>query len=160
MSNLEKLQAVAAYISKTTHYPNTNAATKEGNPQWWQKWSVEGVDLFYNMVNDPTLNGIMKFQGGITTCVAADQLNIVATEDLGLRYLYDGDKDEVASGEGVWIGMGSYSSNPGNPYHESLIYKSANEEKTWIDAQGIGYGTSGSNTCADHGCEQHIISLT
>ena len=160
MSKLEKLEAVAGYINKTTHYPNTNAATKEGNPAWWKRWSVEGVDLFYNMVNDPTLNGIMKFQGGITTCVAAGQLNLVATEDLGLRYLYDSEKDKVAKGEGVWIGMGEFSSNPSNPYHESLIYKDKSEKKHYIDVQGIGYESDGQNTCAMHGCEQYLISLS
>ena len=61
----------------------------------------------------------------------------IATEDLGLPYLYDADTKTVAEGEGVWLVRGSYSSNPSAATHESVIYKDANERRTFIDAQGM-----------------------
>ena len=61
----------------------------------------------------------------------------IATEDLGLPYLYDADTKTVAEGEGVWLVRGSYNSNPSAATHESVIYKDANERRTFIDAQGM-----------------------
>ena len=56
----------------------------------------------------------MDLQGGIVTCQAASIVEHAAMEDLGLPYLYDAVSDTVLSGEGVWIGMGSYSTNHAN----------------------------------------------
>lgn len=160
MSNLEKLSALADYINETTHYPNTAVTSKEYNPTFWENWAVDDKELLWSMCNDIILNRIMDMQGGIVTCQAAGILETVATEDLGLPYLYDRESDTIAPGEGVWTVMGSYSSNPSNPWHESLAYKSADEEKVLLDAQGVDYiGSSGKASCEKHGCRDKIISL-
>ena len=160
MSNLEKLGALAGYINGTTHYPGDDVTSKDHNPTFWENWAVDDKGLLYNMCNDVILNRIMDLQGGIVTCQAAGILQTAATEDLGLPYLYDGDTGQVAPGEGVWRVMGSYSSNPGNPWHESLAYKSADEEKVLLDAQGLTYSaSSGKAPCEAHGCRERIISL-
>ncbi len=160
MSNLEKLSALADYINATTHYPSTDVTSKEYNPTFWENWAVDDKELLWSMCNDITLNRIMDFQGGIVTCQAAGILETAAVDDLGLPYLYDRASDTVASGEGVWRAMGSYSSNPSNPWHESLVYKSADEEKVFLDAQGMGHGgLLGKESCEKHGCRDKIISL-
>lgn len=160
MSNLEKLGALAGYINGTTHYPGDDVTSKDHNPTFWENWAVDDKGLLYNMCNDVILNRIMDLQGGIVTCQAAGILQTAATEDLGLPYLYDGDTGQVAPGEGVWRVMGSYSSNPGNPWHESLAYKSADEEKVLLGAQGLTYSaSSGKAPCEAHGCRERIISL-
>lgn len=160
MSNLEKLSALADYINATTHYPGTDVTSKEYNPTFWENWAVDDKELLWSMCNDITLNRIMDFQGGIVTCQAAGILKTVAVDDLGLPYLYDRASDTVASGEGVWRAMGSYSSNPSEPWHESLVYKSADEERVFLDAQGMGDGgLLGKESCEKHGCRDKIISL-
>lgn len=160
MSNLDKIEAMAGYINGTAHYPGTATTTKEYNPAFWNRWSVDDRDLFYNMFNDVILNRIMDLQGGIVTCLAAELLATVAEEDLGLPYLYDSDTDEIAAGEGIWLVSGSYSSNPTNPYHYSLKYKYADERTCLIDAQGLMYGeTSQYVSCESHGCMSKIVSL-
>lgn len=159
MSNLEKIKAMAKYINETTHYPRTELTSKEDNPTFWEDWSVDGIDLQYNMYNDVILNRTMCLQGGIVTCLAAEILTRVAQEDLGLPYLYS-NTGEIALGEGVWEASGSYSSNPWNPSHVSLVYKDANEQKTLIDAQGMDLYSSGNRArCEDHGCKEKILSL-
>lgn len=136
MSNLNKLSALANYINSTTRYPNTKAVDKDLNPQFWKDWSVDGLFLFWGRAGDSLLNRCMDMQGGIVTCQAQSILQRAAVEDLGLPYLYDGKTGNIALGEGVWSGTGQYSSAPYNPWHESLIYKDANEKKYWLDAQG------------------------
>ncbi len=162
MSGLEKLQALANYISRTTHYPTTDVTKKEYNPTFWADWSVDGIGLFYDMYQDVILNRVMCLQGGIVTCYAAQILQRAAEEDLGLPYLYtydpDTDTETIADGEGVWVATGSHSSNPWNPGHMSLIYKDVDESKVFIDAQGlILYGDQAS--CETHGCRENIVSL-
>lgn len=160
MSNVDKITAMAEYISKTTHYPGTEVTKKEYNPTFWENWSVDDTELFYNMFNDVILNRTMDLQGGIVTCLAAELLNTVATEDLGLPYLYDAATDEIAAGEGVWLVSGSYSSNPGNPYHYSLKYKYGDESTCLIDAQGMEFSAGSAKvTCEGHDCGSKIVSL-
>ena len=79
----------------------------------------------------------MDLQGGITTCVGVDIVQKAATDDLGLPYLYDSTTGTIADGEGVWLGIKSYSSNPSTAYHVSVIYKDANEKRSFVDAQGM-----------------------
>ena len=100
-----------------------------------------------------TLNRIMDLQGGITTCVGVDIVQKAATDDLGLPYLYDSTTDTIADGEGVWQGIKSYSSNPSAAYHVSVIYKDANEKRSFVDAQGMITNT----TCEEHGCLDKVI---
>lgn len=160
MTTLEKLGAIADYINQTAHYPYTDTVTKEYNPTFWENWSIDDKMLYYDASNDPILNRTMDLQGGIVTCQAASIVERVATEDLGLPYLYDSASDTVLDGEGVWIGMGSYSTNPYAPYHETLWYKDADEIQYPIDAQGAEYSQeSGKASCEEHGCRKHLISL-
>ena len=107
---------------------------------------------FYGMRKP--LNKIMKLHGGITTCVAANVLRDVAMKDLGLEYIYDSENKVVLDKEGVWIGMGEYSSNPAAGAHESCIYKDAAGNKTYFDAQGMF------DTCAEHDCESRILDFS
>ena len=100
-----------------------------------------------------TLNRIMDLQGGITTCVGVDIVQKAATDDLGLPYLYDSTTGTIADGEGVWLGIKSYSSNPSTAYHVSVIYKDANEKRSFVDAQGMITNT----TCEEHGCLDKVI---
>ena len=158
MTNLQKIEVVKSYINQTTHYPNQPIVTKEANPTFWKDWAVDDTILFYSISNDTILNRTMIFQGGITTCLAADALSTVAVEDMGLNYLYDKDTDVVADGEGVWIGQGSYSTNPTNPWHVTLWYKDAQNNETPLDAQGMGYSGELS-PCEKHNCRDKIISL-
>lgn len=158
MSNLEKLKELATYIKETAHYPRTDVTSKEYNPTFWENWAVDEKELHLYMFGDSMLNKLMVLQGGIMTCYAAELLRDAAVEDLGLPYLYDGDK--ISPGEGVWLARGSESSNPGVADHETLIYKSAEEEKAFIDAQGMKYSaSSGKSSCEAHGCQGKIISL-
>ena len=41
MTTLEKLCAIADYINQTTHYPFTDTVTKEYNPTFREKWSID-----------------------------------------------------------------------------------------------------------------------
>lgn len=158
MSNLEKLKELAVYIKETTHYPETDVTSKEYNPIFWENWAVDDKELHLSMFGDSMLNKLMVFQGGIMTCHAVRLLKDAAVEDLGLPYLYDGDK--ISPGEGVWLAAGSESSNPGVADHETLVYKSAEEEEVFIDAQGLSYSaSSGKASCEAHGCQEKIISL-
>lgn len=160
MSNLEKLQALADYINETTHYPGYDLIKKEHNPTFWKDWAVDGKELLYDMCGDVVLNRIMDLQGGIIDCQAAGILKTAATEDLGLPYLYDAAADAVAPGEGVWKASGRYSSNPSNPYHESLVYKDSDETEVFLDAQGMTLdASSGAASCEAHGCREKLISL-
>ena len=153
MTVLQKLNALAGYIRTTTHYPGSGSTKKETNPTFWNAFAVDGIQLYYYMYTMPTLNRIMDLQGGLTTCVGVDIIERAATEDLGLPYLYDADTKTVAEGEGVWLVRGSYSSNPSAAAHESVIYKDANERRTFIDAQGMIADT----TCEEHGCLDKVI---
>ena len=153
MTVLQKLNALAGYIRTTTHYPGSGSTKKETNPTFWNAFAVDGIQLYYYMYTMPTLNRIMDLQGGLTTCVGVDIIERAATEDLGLPYLYDADTKTVAEGEGVWLVRGSYSSNPSAAAHESVIYKDANERRTFIDAQGMITDT----TCEEHGCLDKVI---
>lgn len=157
MTNLEKLNTLASYIRTTTHYPGTGSVSKEKNPTFWNSFAVDGIELFYDMYNTGytmvTLNRIMLLQGGITTCVGVRVVQKAATDDLGLPNLYDSSTGSIASGEGVWVARGSYSSNPYVASHESVIYKDANEKKYFIDAQGMITDTP----CEEHGCLDKVI---
>ncbi|MBR6799250.1 MAG: hypothetical protein IKM63_04185 [Firmicutes bacterium] len=154
MTTVEKLLEIEHYINTTAHYPYTDATDKEKNPDFWNKWAYDGVALYYDSFNRPYVNKIMKLHGGITTCVAASVLRDVAMEDLGLEYIYDSENNVVLDKEGVWIGMGEYSSNPSAPAHESCIYKDANGDRTYLDAQGMD------STCAEHDCESKILDFS
>lgn len=153
MSNLQKLCVLADYISATTHYPGKGCTWKEKNPTFWNAFAVDGIDLFYNWYSMTTLNRIMDLQGGITTCVAVTIIQDAATDDLGLPYLYDPTTKTIADGEGVWQATGSYSSNPSQGHHVSVIYKDANEKRSFIDAQGLMTDTP----CESHGCLSKVI---
>lgn len=154
MTNLQKLNVLASYISSTTHYPRSGCTKKATNPTFWNAFSVDGIDLYYNMYSTmSTLNRIMDLQGGITTCVGVDIVQKAATDDLGLPYLYDSKTGTIADGEGVWLGVKSYSSNPSAAYHVSVIYKDANENRYFVDAQGMITDT----TCEEHGCLDKVI---
>lgn len=158
MTNLDKLVTIACYISNTNHYPGSASTTPE-NPTFWNNWSVEGKVLYRNL-GDGLLNCAMRFQGGICDCWVADDIYGVAVHDLGLKGLYNKEKDEVAAGEGVWTAIGEYSSAcmPGS--HMSLIYKDVNEQKHYIDAQGvITYPGDSDVRCEDHGCLNYLVSL-
>lgn len=157
MSNGDKIGAMAAYINSTTHYPDSPTTNPYENPSYWADWAVDGQILEYWMFQDVTLSEIMALQGGIADCYAAQILNRAAKEDLGLTYLYDG--KTVADGEGVWIGLGSQSSNPGNPSHMSLWYKDANGESCSFDASGLDGGYNKGVTCEEHDCRSKIIPL-
>lgn len=145
MSNYEKLKALATYINNTTHYPGYGCTEKETNPTLWNNFSVDGVGLYYDMFNMPTLNRVMDLQGGITTCVAIDIVEKAALEDLNLPYLYDSKTGTVAEGEGVWI--------TASGYHESLIYKDSEGKKKYLDAQGMMKNDS----CEEHDCLSKIV---
>ena len=152
MTNLQKISALANYINMTCHYPFSEA-TEATNKLFWKDWSVEGKTLYYTRYDD-LLNMTMRYQGGICHCWVVGEISDIVQRDLGLPYLYNREKDEVAKGEGVWLGIGEYSSTgmPGN--HESLIYKDANEEVSYIDAQGGSHGD-----CAAAHCRDGIVSL-
>lgn len=139
MTNLEKLQAVAAYLNKTLRYPGTEACEK--GSKWWNDFSVDGKDLFYDINCDDISNYIMIYQGGIKTCYAAYNLVHVAKRDLGLPYVYivngrEADMVDVStvryltSDEGVFIGAQSCSTNPSAGDHVTLWYKEAGSWKT------------------------------
>lgn len=153
MTNYQKLCTLAGYINQTTHYPGYGCTKKETNPTFWNDFSVDGKELYYNLFDVATLNRVMDLQGGITTCVAADVLYMAATEDLHLKALYDPDTNTVAGGEGVWLASGSASSNPTVFSHISLIYKDADEQRHFIDAQGL----LADDACEDHGCLEKVL---
>ncbi len=156
MTNYEKLKAIATYISTTTHYPYTDATSEEYNPTFWSNWAVDGTDTLYAMFDDVYLNWIMDFQGGITTCLAAQILYEIAINDLNME-----DVSSDSTTEGVYLASGSYSSNPSNYYHVSLIYVDENGDHTFIDAQGIGYsGSNAKPACEDHGCLDKLITVS
>uniref|UniRef100_UPI0040285562 hypothetical protein n=1 Tax=Coprococcus sp. TaxID=2049024 RepID=UPI0040285562 len=153
MSNYDKLDALADYISTTAHYPKYKCTQKEVNPTLWDSFAVDDVALYYDMFNMPVLNRAMALRGGIITCVAVDIVCAAAEEDLGLKYLYDKATDTVAEGEGVWLAIGSASTNPGAGAHESLAYKNADGDIVYIDAQGM----HANNSCEAHGCLNKVI---
>ena len=153
MSNYDKLDALADYISTTAHYPKYKCTQKEVNPTLWDSFAVDDVALYYDMFNMPVLNRTMALRGGIITCVAVDIVCAAAEEDLGLKYLYDKATDTVAEGEGVWLAIGSASTNPGAGAHESLAYKNADGDIVYIDAQGM----HANNSCEAHGCLNKVI---
>ena len=159
MTSAEKLGAIAGYINTTAHYPGKLITTEEYNPTLWRDWSVDGIDLYYNMNGgDPILSRTMALQGGIITCRAASLLEWVATEDLGMEYLYvNGELKET--GEGVWIGMGSYSTNPSVPTHTTLWYRDASGKTYAYDAQGMEFNDPAKAACEGHGCKEKIIPL-
>ena len=153
MSNYDKLDALADYISTTAHYPKYKCTQKEVNPTLWDSFAVDDVALYYDMFNMPVLNRTMALRGGIITCVAVDIVCAAAEEDLGLKYLYDKATDTVTEGEGVWLAIGSASTNPGAGAHESLAYKNADGDIVYIDAQGM----HANNSCEAHGCLNKVI---
>ena len=153
MSNYDKLDALADYISTTAHYPKYKCTQKEVNPTLWDSFAVDDVALYYDMFNMPVLNRAMALRGGIITCVAVDIVCAAAEEDLGLKYLYDKATDTVAEGEGVWLAIGSASTNSGAGAHESLAYKNADGDIVYIDAQGM----HANNSCEAHGCLNKVI---
>ena len=153
MSNYDKLDALADYISTTAHYPKYKCTQKGVNPTLWDSFAVDDVALYYDMFNMPVLNRAMALRGGIITCVAVDIVCAAAEEDLGLKYLYDKATDTVAEGEGVWLAIGSASTNPGAGAHESLAYKNADGDIVYIDAQGM----HANNSCEAHGCLNKVI---
>ena len=153
MSNYDKLKTLADYISTTAHYPKYKCTQKEVNPTLWDSFAVDDVALYYDMFNMPVLNRAMALRGGIITCVAVDIVCAAAEEDLGLKYLYDKATDTVAEGEGVWLAIGSASTNPGAGAHESLAYKNADGDIVYIDAQGM----HANNSCEAHGCLNKVI---
>ena len=153
MSNYDKLDALADYISTTAHYPKYKCTQKEVNPTLWDSFAVDDVALYYDMFNMPVLNRAMALRGGIITCVAVDIVCAAAEEDLGLKYLYDKATDTVVEGEGVWLAIGSASTNPGAGAHESLAYKNADGDIVYIDAQGM----HANNSCEAHGCLNKVI---
>ena len=155
MTNLQKLDTLATYISSTCHYPGEGCTKKEVNPTLWERYAVDDVDLYYYMCNDPIMNRIIDLQGGIVTCQAASIVERAALEDLGLPYLYDGETGSIAEGEGVWYAVGNASSNPYAGAHESLVYKDADEKRCFIDAQGMLTNSS----CEEHGCLERIVPL-
>ena len=153
MSNYDKLDALADYISTTAHYPKYKCTQKEVNPTLWDSFAVDDVALYYDMFNMPVLNRAMALRGGIITCVAVDIVCAAAEEDLGLKYLYDKATDTVAEGEGVWLAIGSASTNLGAGAHESLAYKNADGDIVYIDAQGM----HANNSCEAHSCLNKVI---
>ncbi len=139
MSNLEKLEAMAAYLNKTLRYPGTQACEK--GTKWWNDFSVDGKDLFYNINCDDMSNYIMFYQGGIKTCYAAYNLMDLAKRDLGLPAVYvengratdmtDPSKARyLTADEGVFIGAVKCSRNPSALDHVTLWYKEAGAWKT------------------------------
>lgn len=153
MTNLQKLYALANYINNTTHYPGAGCTKKDINPTFYNDFSVDGIGLFYYLFPMPTLNRVMDLQGGITTCIGVTVVQRAATEDLKLPYLYDSSTKTVADGEGVWLAVGSASSNPSVGSHYSVIYKGENEHKSFVDCQGLIADT----TCEQHGCRAKVI---
>ena len=67
MSNYDKLDALADYISTTAHYPKYKCTQKEVNPTLWDSFAVDDVALYYDMFNMPVLNRAMALRGGIIT---------------------------------------------------------------------------------------------
>lgn len=84
------------------------------------------IAMEYKLFPMPTLNRVMDLQGGITTCIGETVVQRAATEDLKLPYLYDSSTKTVADGEGVWLAVGSASSNPSVGFYYSVIYKGEN----------------------------------
>lgn len=134
MSNLEKLEAMAAYLNKTLRYPGTEACSK--GSKWWDDFSVDGKRLFYDLDCDDMSNYMMFYQGGIKTCYAAYNLMYVAEKDLGLPKVYvengratdmtDPSKVRyLTADEGVFIGAVKCSRNPEAKDHVTLWYKEA-----------------------------------
>ena len=160
MTNREKLFTISDYISTTTHYPGEAVTSKEYNPTYWNRFAVDNLFTYYN-VNNVIMNRILDFQGGSITCQAADIIETVATEDLGLPYLYDSETDTIdTSREGIYIGIGSGSSALYNGAHETAWYINADGEKCPIDTQGMSYAVgSGLVRCEEHQCREKLVSL-
>lgn len=139
MTNLEKLQSMAAYLNKTMRYPGSEACEK--GSKWWNDFSVDGKDLFYNFNCHDISNHMMIYQGGIGTCHTAYMLIDVAKRDLGLPYVYIVNGKEadmvdpskvgyLTSDEGVFIGAVKCSLNPAALDHTTFWYKEAGAWKT------------------------------
>lgn len=160
MTNLEKIGALADYIGKTAHYPDSLVTNKEYNPAFWDDWSVDGVFLSGSYL---PLDCATILQGGMAHCWAAEVLMYAAVEDLGMKALsIDNESNTVEPGEGVYLSKGAASSNPTVSFHWSFTYKDADEKTVFIDAQGLGayFKPSDSNiTCEAHGCKSNIIPL-
>ena len=154
MTTKEKLLKISEYINNTTHYPGSPATSKANNPEFWNKWAYDGVALYYDSFHCPYLNRIMKLHGGITDCLGQSIVVDVATEDLGLEYIYDAENEVVLDKEGVWTGQGKYSSNPSEPGHYTCIYQDPSGNPTDIDVQGMF------DTCAEHDCESNILDFS
>ncbi len=140
MSVPEKIEVIADYIGSTTHYPGALSCNREYNPELWEAMGVDDKFLFYWESGDALLNRIMAFQGGLISCVAADILESIASEDLGIRKL-DQDTCKTTTGEACWIGTGAESSNPANASHVTFYYRDANDRIYSFDVQGRGGGT-------------------
>ncbi len=153
MINSEKLIALNNYINSTNHYPGRDLTLKEYNATFWENWSVDDT---YIMKTDSILDNIMMFQGGICDCWAAQVLMKIAMEDLGIPKI----KDMTEDGEGVWLGMGSNSSNPTAPTHVTMFYKDSEGTCYGFDVNGMTYNHSEKEvTCEVHQCREKLIPL-
>ncbi len=153
MTNSEKLIALNNYINSTNHYPGRDLTLKEYNATFWENWSVDDT---YIMKTDSILDNIMIFQGGICDCWAAQVLMEIAMEDLGIPKI----KDMTENGEGVWLGMGSNSSNPTVPGHVTMFYKDSEGTCYGFDVNGMTYNHSEKEvTCEVHQCREKLIPL-
>lgn len=153
MTNSEKLTALNNYINSTNHYPGCDLTLKEYNATFWENWSVDDT---YIMKTDSILDNTMMFQGGICDCWAAQVLMKIAMEDLGIPKI----KDMTENGEGVWLGMGSNSSNPTAPTHVTMFYKDSEGTCYGFDVNGMTYNHSEKEvTCEVHQCREKLIPL-
>ena len=108
------------------------------------------------MKTDSILDNTMMFQGGICDCWAAQVLMKIAMEDLGIPKI----KDMTENGEGVWLGMGSNSSNPTAPTHVTMFYKDSEGTCYGFDVNGMTYNHSEKEvTCEVHQCREKLIPL-
>ncbi len=161
MTNLEKLTAFADYISSVSHYPNSATTDAAYNPEWAALWGEDGITdyklIWWNFA-DQYVDWTMALQGGQSTCLAANMLYDIALNDLGLKAITIDDTD---AGEGVCVGIGKNSSNPTNGSHYSLVYQAADGTRTFVDAQGMDYGSGSAKvTCSEHGCRSKVIPIS
>lgn len=154
MTNGEKLLAIAKYINSTTHYPGYGCIQKEINPTLWKNLAVDDAILMYDF-NNATINCALAWQGGIGTCVIVSTLQTVAMQDLGLPYIYHKDTNTIDDAEGVWMAVGSASSNPTASLHETLRYKEPDGSIRSFDVQGLTTDTP----CEEHQCQEKLIDL-
>lgn len=154
MTNGEKLLAIAKYINSTTHYPGYGCIQKEINPTLWKNLAVDDAILMYDF-NNATINCALVWQGGIGTCVIVSTLQTVAMQDLGLPYIYHKDTNTIDDAEGVWMAVGSASSNPTASLHETLRYKEPDGGIRSFNVQGLTTDTP----CEEHQCQEKLIDL-